>query len=204
MEPPSRVPMGNPFRVVCMKILRFSVWLGALVVVVAGAVGQTAPAAQQLAAPQLAFLDTDIGDDIDDAFALALILQSPELKLVGITTTFGDTDLRAKLLYRYLGSNCRFNVNVIPGVPTPHENVFTQAAYARGFANPACGTVSFHASSMADEERLKKQRKQEAAKWKADQAQMMASLAHLSQQRAAHDAAGFLLEQIKAHPGEIT
>jgi len=187
-----------------MKILRFSVWLGALVVVVAGAVGQTAPAAQQLAAPQLAFLDTDIGDDIDDAFALALILQSPELKLVGITTTFGDTDLRAKLLYRYLGSNCRFNVNVIPGVPTPHENVFTQAAYARGFANPACGTVSFHASSMADEERLKKQRKQEAAKWKADQAQMMASLAHLSQQRAAHDAAGFLLEQIKAHPGEIT
>lgn len=187
-----------------MKILGFSAWLGALVVV-AGAIGQTSPAAQQHSAePQLVFLDTDIGDDIDDAFALALILQSPELKLVGITTAFGDTELRAKLLYRFLGSVCRFDANVIPGVPTPHENVFTQAAYARGFANPACGTVSFHVSSMADEERLKKQRKQEAAKWKADQAQTMAGLAHLTQQRADHDAAGFLLEQIHAHPGEIT
>jgi len=28
-------------------------------------------------------LDTDIGSDIDDAFALALILASPELDLVG-------------------------------------------------------------------------------------------------------------------------
>jgi inosine-uridine nucleoside N-ribohydrolase len=57
---------------------------------------------------------------------------------------------------------------------------------------------------MADEDRLKKQRKQEAAKRKADQAQMMAGVAHLLQQRAAHDAAGFLLDQISAHPGQIT
>ena len=31
-------------------------------------------------------LDTDIGSDIDDAFALALILASPELDLRGVTT----------------------------------------------------------------------------------------------------------------------
>ncbi len=154
--------------------------------------------------PQLAILDTDIGDDIDDAFALGLALESPELKLVGITTAYGDTDLRAKLVGRYLGSLCRFDVNVIPGVPTPHENVFTQAAYARGFANQSCGVVSFHVSSMADEARLKKQREQEAAKWKAEQAQTMAGLGHLLQQKAAHDAAGFLLDLINEHPGEIT
>ena len=191
-----------------MKDTRFLSVLAALVlllVVAPGARGQQAPVAPlPPAEPQLVLLDTDIGDDIDDAFALALALRSPELKLVGVTTVFGDTDLRAKLVGRYLGSLCRFDVNVIPGVPTPHENVFTQSAYARGFANPSCGMASFHLWSKADEARLKKQRKQEAAKWKADQAQMMAGVAHLAQQRAAHDAAGFLLDQIRAHPGQIT
>ncbi len=42
-------------------------------------------------------LDTDIGDDIDDALALALVLNSPEIDLQGITTVFGDTQKRAQL-----------------------------------------------------------------------------------------------------------
>jgi inosine-uridine nucleoside N-ribohydrolase len=191
-----------------MKILRLSLAPVSVFLCFAWAIasaGQALAAEQQAATPpQLAILDTDIGDDIDDAFALALVLKSPELKLLGITTAYGDTDLRAKLVYRYLGSLCRFDVNVVPGVPTPHENVFTQAAYASGFANRSCGVVSIHSSSQADEARLKKQREQEAAKWKADQAQRMAGVAHLVEQRAAHDAAGFLLDQIRAHPGEIT
>lgn len=162
------------------------------------------PASQPPAPPQLAILDTDIGDDIDDAYALALALRSPELKLLGVTTTFGDTDLRAKLVGRFLGSLCRLDINVIPGVPTPHENTLTQAAYARGFANTSCGVVTARMWSKADAERLKKQRKQEAEKWKAEQAEGMAGIAHPVQQRAAHDAAGFLLDQIRAHPGEIT
>ena len=33
-------------------------------------------------------LDTDIGDDIDDALALSVILNSPELDLRGVTTVF--------------------------------------------------------------------------------------------------------------------
>jgi purine nucleosidase len=188
-----------------MKILKMFAAFAALGLMVAGAGGQTASAARQTAAePQLVFLDTDIGDDIDDAFALALVLQSPELKLVGITTAYGDTDLRAKLVQRYLGSLCRFDANVIPGVPTPHENVFTQAAYAHGFANPVCGKSWIYTSSKADEARLKKQRKQEAAKRKAAEDKSMAGLVHLLQQRTAHDAAGFLFDQIREHPGEIT
>jgi purine nucleosidase len=191
-----------------MKILRLVLAVGVVALAMGGSArlaGQKAVAEHQAAAaPQLAILDTDIGDDIDDAFALALALRSPELKLLGITTAYGDTDLRAKLLGRYLGSLCRFDVIVIPGVPTPHENVFTQAAYAGATANQSCGVVSFHSSSKADEARLKEQREQEAAKWKADQAQMMAVVAHLAQQRVGHDAAGFLLDQIRAHPGEIT
>lgn len=42
-------------------------------------------------------LDTDIGDDIDDALALGLALKLPEVELVGITTVFGDTDKRARI-----------------------------------------------------------------------------------------------------------
>jgi len=91
--------------------------------------------------PQLTILDTDIGDDIDDAFALALALRSPELKLIGITTAFGDTELRAKLVDRYL-DEVGSKIPVAAGVPTPHDNVFSQAAYARqgprfGAADPA-------------------------------------------------------------------
>lgn len=132
------------------------------------------------------------------------MLRSPELKLLGVTTTFGDTDLRAKLVGRYLGSLCRFDVNVIPGVPTPHENNLTQAAYAHGAPNTSCGVMTAEMWSKAEAERLKKQQKQNAEKWKAEQAERMAGAAHLMQQRAAHDAAGFLLDQIRAHPGEIT
>jgi len=41
-------------------------------------------------------LDTDIGDDIDDAYALALILRSPELDLRAVTTVYGNTLARAR------------------------------------------------------------------------------------------------------------
>ena len=37
-----------------------------------------------------AIIDTDIGDDIDDAFAVALALRSPQLEILGITTTFRE------------------------------------------------------------------------------------------------------------------
>ena len=45
-------------------------------------------------------LDTDIGTDVDDALALALILGSPELRLSTVTTVYGDTALRARLASR--------------------------------------------------------------------------------------------------------
>ena len=86
--------------------------------------------AKAQAKPQLAILDTDIGDDIDDAFALALALQSPEIKLLGITTAYGDTELRARLVDRYLKAVGRSDIPVFAGVPTPHNNTLTQAAYA--------------------------------------------------------------------------
>jgi inosine-uridine nucleoside N-ribohydrolase len=60
-------------------------------------------------------LDTDIGTDIDDAFALALIMSSPELELLGVTTVSGDTAARARLAAKFLweaggnGGKCRLS-----------------------------------------------------------------------------------------------
>lgn len=42
-------------------------------------------------------LDTDIGTDVDDVMALAVLLGSNEIELLGITTVYGDTNLRSKI-----------------------------------------------------------------------------------------------------------
>ena len=47
-------------------------------------------------------LDTDIGDDIDDALALALALEMPEMELVGVTTVFQNTEKRARIARKML------------------------------------------------------------------------------------------------------
>jgi purine nucleosidase len=86
---------------------------------------QSAPAV-----PEKIILDTDIGDDIDDAFALALALRCPELQILGVTTTFGDTETRAKLLDRFLAEVGRPEIPVATGVPTPPKTNFTQRRYA--------------------------------------------------------------------------
>ncbi len=105
--------------------------------------------ARQLGSPQanaaqLAILDTDIGDDIDDAFALALALRSPEIDLLGITTEFGDTELRARLVDRYLEAVGRAGIPVAAGVKTAAPSRFTQAAYARREPDhPHPGAVDF-------------------------------------------------------------
>ena len=93
----------------------------------------SAPAATpRTATPEKVIIDTDIGDDIDDAFAVALALRSPELQILGITTTFGDTEKRAKLLDRLLGEVGRSDIRVAAGPPTPPKTDFTQAKYAEG------------------------------------------------------------------------
>jgi purine nucleosidase len=41
--------------------------------------------------------DTDIGTDVDDILALAVLAKSSELNLIGVTTVYGDTPLRARI-----------------------------------------------------------------------------------------------------------
>lgn len=82
--------------------------------------------------PEKIIIDTDIGDDVDDAFAVALALRSPELQIVGITTAFGDTETRAKLVDRLLGEVGRQDIPVAAGVATQTKDNFSQRRYAEG------------------------------------------------------------------------
>jgi len=83
-------------------------------------------------------LDTDIGDDIDDAFALALALRSPEMELLGITTAWGDTALRARLVNRFLQDASAPHIPVLIGVATNSKTAFSQSAWAQqGDSSPS-------------------------------------------------------------------
>ena len=97
-----------------------------IALLVSTAVAQNAPAREKI------IIDTDIGDDIDDAFALALALKSPELQILGITTEFGDTETRAKLVDRMLGEAGRQDIPVAVGVHTDAKTSFGQRPYAEG------------------------------------------------------------------------
>jgi purine nucleosidase len=86
-------------------------------------------------------IDTDIGDDVDDAFALALAVKSPELQILGITTAFGDTETRAKIVDRFLGETGPTEIPVLSGKPTVGKSPLTQRRYAEGghFPKPSHG-----------------------------------------------------------------
>ena len=63
-------------------------------------------------------LDTDIGIDIDDTWALGFLLRSPELDLKLVTAATGDTTYRASLAARLLHNAGRTDVAVGVGLPT--------------------------------------------------------------------------------------
>jgi purine nucleosidase len=63
--------------------------------------------------------DTDIGDDIDDALALALALQSPELDVRLVTTVVDDTERRTRLAWKQLGIYNRHDIPLGTGASEP-------------------------------------------------------------------------------------
>jgi purine nucleosidase len=67
---------------------------------------------------QSVLIDTDIGDDVDDAFGLALALRLPELRVRGVTTVSGPVQARAALAQSILTAAGRASVPVAPGSST--------------------------------------------------------------------------------------
>jgi inosine-uridine nucleoside N-ribohydrolase len=99
------------------------------------------------AQPVPILFDTDIGTDVDDAYALALILRSPELELVGVTTVSGDAVARARLAARLLAleGGAAARVPVYAGISSAPQYL-KQAEWAAGFTSPALhadGGVAF-------------------------------------------------------------
>jgi purine nucleosidase/pyrimidine-specific ribonucleoside hydrolase len=63
--------------------------------------------------------DTDIGDDIDDALALALAVQSPELDVRAVTTVIDNTEQRTRLAWKQLGIYNRRDIPLATGAVEP-------------------------------------------------------------------------------------
>ncbi len=64
-------------------------------------------------------LDTDIGTDVDDCLALALLLSSPELDLQAVTCVYGDTILRSRMAKKLLQLRGLGDVPVYAGAEKP-------------------------------------------------------------------------------------
>lgn len=88
------------------------------------------------AEPIPVIFDTDIGTDIDDVYALAQLLHSPELKLLGVTTVSGDAVARARLAVKLLAVAGRPEVPVFAGISTTPQYM-AQTDWAKGFTAPA-------------------------------------------------------------------
>jgi purine nucleosidase len=68
---------------------------------------------------QKLIIDTDIGTYYDDAFAVLLACRSPEIDLLGVTTVYGDTQLRARIARKVLNVAGRSDMPVFAGVGRP-------------------------------------------------------------------------------------
>ncbi len=85
-------------------------------------------------------LDTDIGTDVDDCLALALLLASPEIDLLGVTCVYGDVHLRARMVLKLLQLAGRSDVPVFAGVARPllgQRPVYWAGHEGRGLLEPA-------------------------------------------------------------------
>jgi purine nucleosidase len=73
-------------------------------------------------------LDTDIGDSIDDALALAFALHSPELDVRAVTTVIDDVESKTRLAWKMLGVYNRRDVALAMGASEPLLDPTTSVA----------------------------------------------------------------------------
>lgn len=76
--------------------------------------------------------DTDICDDIDDTWALALLLQSSEFDVKLITTAVGNTESKAKTVAKLLETVGRTDIPIGIGVQQ-HKGSHRQDAWAKDY-----------------------------------------------------------------------
>ena len=87
-----------------------------------------------LLSPQRVIFDCDIADDIDDAYALALLTKVPNTKILGVTTVFGDTAGRSKVAAKLLDSFGRADIPIYAG-RSSSVPIRGQFSWAKDFAS---------------------------------------------------------------------
>ena len=94
-------------------------------------------AAAQAREPVPVIFDTDIGTDIDDAYALVALMKHEELELIGVTTVSSDAVARARLAAKLLhvAGGKWTQVPVHAGISTPVQYM-KQVEWAAGFTAP--------------------------------------------------------------------
>jgi inosine-uridine nucleoside N-ribohydrolase len=76
--------------------------------------------------------DTDICDDIDDTWALAVLVRSPEFDVKLITTAVGNTESKARTVAKFLETVGRMDIPVGIGVQQ-HKGSHRQDAWAKDY-----------------------------------------------------------------------
>ena len=94
--------------------------------------GRSDPLTGPSAAKIPVILDTDIGDDIDDTWALVMLLKSPEFDLKLVTTTHGKAVYRAKLIARLLEASGRADIPIGLGAGG-HDGDGRQQPWVEGY-----------------------------------------------------------------------
>ena len=82
------------------------------------------------------WLDTDIGDDVDDAYCLVLAALWPRIQLVGVSTVHGGALSRAYLASKLLALCGRRDVPVFPGNMREGESPQIDWALDRNYSPP--------------------------------------------------------------------
>jgi purine nucleosidase len=103
--------------------------------------------AAETTAPAPVIFDTDIGTDIDDAYALVALIRRPELEVLGVTTVSGDAVARARLAAKLLAvAGGKWASLPVYAGTSGSTQYMKQVEWAAGFDAPnlhAAGGVEF-------------------------------------------------------------
>lgn len=123
-------------------------------------------------------LDTDIGDDIDDAFALLLLSESNKAEVLGVTTVFRNASKRAKMA-SYLLRKLHKDTPVYPGIDMP---------------------LKAKIENIVPLEIRQKEKVDEDGKYHLPQYASYMDEAAIEKK----DAVSFIIESVHRYPGEVT
>lgn len=126
---------------------------------------------------QTLIIDTDIGNDIDDALAVAFALKRPELQVLGITTVRGPVEDKARLARKIVRLSGARGVVVAAGYEAPLA-AWSARQRATYLADPGGVTGTSQCAAVAETDP-----EYGAAVWK--------------------DAPGFIIDAVSASPGAV-